>query len=108
MGSKFKPSKKYDVDFVRLKSESDAYFINNNTNNNTNNHNYNLLQPKNQMSHNVPALSQEYRNILSDKKLLAQTPEYIKNFDPRSQNVSVIVNSKSKEFLTPIVFKSKK
>lgn len=95
---------------MRLKSESDAYFINSNNNNTNNNHNYNLLQPKNQLSNHVPALSQEFRNILNDKKLLAQTPEHLKTFDPKSHNVSVIVNSKtpSKEFLTPIVFKSKK
>lgn len=73
-------------------------------------HNYNMIQPKHQLSHNVPAINQDYRNILSEKKLLAQPPQHLKTQDPKSHNVSVIVNARtpSKDYLTPIVFKSKK
>jgi len=60
---------------VRIKSESDAYYVNNNTNSL---HNYNMIQPKHQLSHNVPAINQDYRNILSEKKLLAQPPQHLK------------------------------
>jgi len=42
---------------VRIKSESDAYYVNNNNTNSM--HNYNMIQPKHQLSHNVPAINQD-------------------------------------------------
>lgn len=67
-----------------MKSESDAYYANSKNLPIPNNNNY-QVHPKNSVGHlNVPTNGQDYRNILSDKKLLAQMPETTKKQDPKA------------------------